>query len=230
MDVNELTNEDIALLKRYFIESKLIKFSDLLAPIDEFFFKLDLNNETQNFELYMGVPKDWVHDMIMDNYKIELVTESDGGKIIKLVIDSDEYSAQLDDLVAFAIDITQRNNAILAKIREKESELAKMKALMIEKQLELSSEIEKLKKINTNEESEEEEVSEGTTEGITEGTSEEEKIKPLKTTVTDTVKPTIYIPPKQSVPRIKIVEEKKNKITNDDVDKLEDLIHGTNAR
>jgi hypothetical protein len=230
MDVNELTNEDIALLKRYFIESKLIKFSDLLAPIDEFFFKLDLNNETQNFELYMGVPKDWVHDMTMDNYKIELVTESDGGKIIKLVIDSDEYSAQLDDLVAFAIDITQRNNAILAKIREKESELAKMKALMVEKQLELSSEIEKLKKININEEPEDEEVTEGTTEVISEGTTEEEEVKPLTTTVTNTVKPTIYIPPKQSASRIKVVEEKKNKITNDDVDKLEDLIHGTNAR
>lgn len=220
MDVNELTNEDIALLKRYFIESKLIKFSDLLAPIEEFFFKIDLNNETQNFELYMGVPKDWLHDMTMDNYKCELVAETDGGKIIKLLIDSDEYSAQLDDLVSFAVDITQRNNAILAKIREKENELAKMKALMVEKQLELSSEIEKLKKININDDTEEED--EGTNQESTDEDEVEKKetVKPLTTTVTGTVKPTIYVPPKQPA----------NKITNDDVDKLENLIHGTNSR
>jgi hypothetical protein len=150
IDIANLSEEDIALLKKHFLENRVIQFKDILQPIEEFFWKFDLNSETQSYELYMGVPKDWIHDMILNGYKIELVNETDNGKIIKLLIDSTEYVADVDELILFAIDIIQRNNAILAKIREKEKELKLMKEKMIEVQLALDKEIENLKTINVN--------------------------------------------------------------------------------
>lgn len=198
LELDKLTDDEIILLKEYFIKSKLIKMSDIIAPIEQYFFKLDLNNDTQSFELYMGVPKDWLHDMTMGDYKIELVAESEGGKIIKLVLDSEESVAEFDELIGFATDIIDRNTAILAKIREKESELAKMKEQMIQKQLELSQEIENMKKIIKEGEEEEEDdgVSEGVNDGANDGVNDGVK-EEVATVVAPPVKPQIYRPPKQ---------------------------------
>lgn len=202
LELDKLTDDEIILLKEYFIKSKLIKMSDIIAPIEQYFFKLDLNNETQSFELYMGVPKDWLHDMTMGDYKIELVAESDDGKIIKLILDSEDSVAEFDELVSFATDIIDRNTAILAKIREKESELTKMKELMIQKQIELSQEIENMKKIIK--EGEEEEEEDGANDEVNDGIKTE--IKP----VAAVIKPQIYTPPKPQA--IKVVEEKKSNV------------------
>lgn len=162
IDIDNLTDEDIAHLKQHFLENRIIKFRDILQPIEEYFWKFDLNAVTQNYELYMGIPKDWVHDMTMNGYIIELVNENDNGKIVKLITSSDENSADVDDLILFAIDIIHRNNAILAKIREKESELKQMKEKMVEVQLALDREIEILKTVKNGEvpepEEEEEEI------------------------------------------------------------------------
>lgn len=163
IDIDNLSDEDIAELKKHFLEHRIVKFSDILQPIEEYFYKFDLNAVTQNYELYMGIPNDWVHDMILNEYKIELVNEGENGKIIKLITTSDENTANVDELILFAIDIIQRNNAILAKIREKESELKSMKAKMVEVQLALDREIEILKTVKNGElppqEEEEEEPS-----------------------------------------------------------------------
>jgi len=147
IEIENLSEEEITQLKKYFLENRIIKLKDILQPIEEYFWKFDFNSEKQSYELYLGVPNDWVHDMSMDGYSIELFKESETGKIIKLISTDEEVSADLDDLVLFAIDISQRNSAILAKIREKETELKLMKDRMVEKQMELDHEIEILKTI-----------------------------------------------------------------------------------
>lgn len=147
IDIEKLSKEDVAQLTKHFLENRIIKFKDILQPIEEYFWKFDFNATTQSYELYLGVPKDWVHDMSLHGYAIELVNENDNGKIIKLLTTSEENVADVDDLILFAIDISQRNTAILAKIREKESELQQMKEKMVEKQLELDREIEILKTV-----------------------------------------------------------------------------------
>jgi hypothetical protein len=147
IDLKKLSEEDVLQLTSYFLENRIIKFRDILQPIEEYFWKFDFNAITQSYELYLGVPKDWVHDMSLSGYTISLVNENDNGKIIKLHSISEENIADLDELILFAIDITQRNTAILAKIREKESELQQMKKMMVDKQLELDREIEILKTV-----------------------------------------------------------------------------------
>lgn len=151
IEIAALSEEDIDQLKKYFLENKIIKLKDIIQPIEEYFWKFDFNSEKQSYELYLGVPNDWVHDMTIEGYGIELFKESENGKIIKLISTDDDVSADLDDLVLFAIDISQRNSAILAKIREKETELKLMKDRMVEKQMELDREIEILKTIKNGE-------------------------------------------------------------------------------
>lgn len=150
IEIDKLSGDDIALLTKHFLENRIIKFKDILQPIEEYFWKFDFNAETQSYELYMGVPKDWVHDMSLNEYVINLVNENENGKIIKLITSSEENAADLDELILFAIDITQRNNAILAKIREKENELKSMKDKMVEIQMALDREIEILKTVKGN--------------------------------------------------------------------------------
>lgn len=156
------------MLKLHFLENRIIQIKDILKPIDEYFWKFDFNAETQTYELFLGVPKDWLHDMKMENYKIDLVNENENGKIVKIVLSSEEHVGDLDEMVLFAIDIIQRNNAILAKIREKESELQIMKDKMVEVQMALDREIEKLKEIKSGNEPEVEEIDDsiGTNEPV----------------------------------------------------------------
>lgn len=165
IDIGNLSPEEMEMLKKYFLEKRIIQIKDILKPIEEFFWKFDFNGESQAYELYLGVPKDWLHDMTMSGYKIELVSESEGGKIIKLLTTSDENTGDLDEMVLFAVDIIQRNNAILAKIKEKEHELQVMKDRMVEIQMGLDREIEILKKIK-NGEPPEAEVEEETEEEV----------------------------------------------------------------
>ena len=156
IDIENLSEEDLQQLKRHFIEKRIIQVKDILKPIEEFFWKFDFNAESKAYELYLGVPKDWLHDMTMYGYKIDLFNESENGKIIKLVTTSDDYIGDLDEMILFAVDIIQRNHAILSKIKEKESELQIMKEKMVEIQMGLDREIEKLKKIKNGEEPENE--------------------------------------------------------------------------
>lgn len=151
INIDKLSKEDIELLKKHFLENRIIKLKDILQPIEEYFWKFDLNATTQSYELYLGIPKDWLHDMTFPGYKMELVNESENGKIVKFVIESDDYMADLDDLILYAIDVMERNMAILSKIREKEIELQIMKDKMVEVQMELDREIEILKTIKNGE-------------------------------------------------------------------------------
>jgi hypothetical protein len=187
IDIKDLSEEEIESLKKQFLEKRIIQTKDILKPIEEYFWKFDFNADTQAYELYLGVPKDWLHDMTMDGYAIQLFNESDNGKIIKLGTTSDDHIGDIDELILFAIDIIDRNHAILSKIREKENELKKMKEKMVEIQMGLDREIEKLKKIQTGDESDEEE---------TEEDSPEEKPNEEPTTVTVEVNEgAVYKPP-----------------------------------
>lgn len=196
IDPSKLDKEDIKVLTQYFLENSIIKFKDILSPIEEYFWKLDLNAETQSFELFLGIPKDWLYDMTMGSYIIKLVNENDNGKIIKLVNSSEEFAADFDELLLFAMDIIQRNNAILAKIREKEYELKSMKEKMVEIQMALDKEIEILKTIKIE------------TIGVEDSIVEDEK--------------NIDEPESQKV--IQVIEEQKTGISTNDYEKLHELI------
>ncbi len=187
IDVSQLTIEDMILIKDHLLENKILTIGDFIAPIEEYFYKLDLNPETQSYELYMGVPNDWLHDMVMNLYEIELISESETGKLIKLFLNSEDKIATIDDLIDFSVLIVTRNNEILSKIREKERELLEMKDKMIQKQMELSVEIENLKNVKAKEKD---------TKETTESSTEEVAIE-TKTEVVVNVKPKsqIYTPP-----------------------------------
>ncbi len=157
VNIEDLSEEEVEQLKVHFISKRIIQVKDILKPIDEYFWKFDFNPDTQAYELYLGVPKDWLHDMTMDGYTIQLFSENDNGKIIKLGTTSDDHIGDLDEMILFAIDIIQRNRAILSKIKEKEGELQQMKEKMVEIQMGLDREIEKLKKIKNGEEPDPEE-------------------------------------------------------------------------
>lgn len=172
INIDKLSKEDIELLRKHFLENRIIKLKDILQPIEEYFWKFDLNANTQSYELYLGIPKDWLHDMTFPGYKMELVNETENGKIVKFMIESDDYMADLDDLILYAIDVMERNTAILSKIKEKEVELQIMKDRMVEVQMELDREIEILKTIKNGEipatEEDEDEIVEEPTSDIIE--------------------------------------------------------------
>jgi len=205
IDTSKFSQEDIGQLTKYFLENRIIKFKDILSPIEQYFWKLDLNVETQSYELYLGVPKDWAHDMTMNTYGCVLVSENGNGKVIKLVNNSEEFAADFDELLLFAIDIIERNNAIQVKIKEKEKELQEMRDRMVQIQMSLSKEIENLKTIKHEK-----------TEAVTVTTEESVGEVEEEASVDNTEAP---------AKPIEVVEE-QGKAIDGDMKRLEELLHG----
>lgn len=202
IDTSNLSKEDISQLTKYFLENRIIKFKDILSPIEQYFWKLDLNVETQSYELFLGVPKDWAHDMTMNTYGCVLVSENSTGKVIKLVNNSEEFAADFDELLLFAIDIIERNNTIQIKIKEKEKELQEMRDRMVQIQMSLSKEIENLKTIKH--EKQEAELNEGVDTVESEASAQDVET-PSRT--------------------IEVIEE-QSKVIEGDMKRLEELLHG----
>jgi hypothetical protein len=61
-----------------------MKFRELFQDIEDWFWKLEFNPETMGYELYLGIPNDWVYSENDEDIKIELIHQLEENSIIKI--------------------------------------------------------------------------------------------------------------------------------------------------
>lgn len=147
-----------------------MKFSDIFGDVEEWFWKLEFNPETNSYELYMGVPNDWMYSGNGKDISIDLYHEMKENSIIKITALDD--SLTIDDIIETAKLLVSKNIELERKKEQHREEMEKLKDMMINKEKNFLDYIDTVKDTKGDGITEEEEVEE--TEGASEGTAEEE--------------------------------------------------------
>ena len=109
-----------------------MKFKDLFEDVEEWFWKLELNPETGMYELYLGVPNDWMYSGNGKDVSIDLFLEMSENSIIK--ISSLDDSLTIDDIIDTAKLLVSKNKALEKKKEEHRLEMERLKDILIEKE------------------------------------------------------------------------------------------------
>jgi hypothetical protein len=109
-----------------------MKFSDLFEDVEEWFWKLETNPETGLYELYLGVPNDWMYSGNGKDVSIDLFLEMSESSIIK--ISSIDDSLTIDDIIDTAKLLVSKNKELEKKKEEHRLEMERLKDMLIEKE------------------------------------------------------------------------------------------------
>lgn len=109
-----------------------MKFSDIFGDVEEWFWKLEFNPETGLYELYMGVPNDWMYSGNGKDISIDLHHEMKENSIIKITTLDD--SLTIDDIIETAKLLVSKNKELERKKEEHRLEMEKLKEMMINKE------------------------------------------------------------------------------------------------
>jgi ABC-type Fe3+-citrate transport system substrate-binding protein len=159
-----------------------MKFSDVFGELEEWFWKLEFNPETNSYELFMGIPNDWKYSGNGKDVNIDLVHEMELNSMIK--ISSPDESYTIDDIIEVAKLLVQKNKELEKRKEEHRKEMEQLAKMLIEKEknfLEYIDTVTDTKGTGIKEDEKEEEVvveveeekTEGTSEGETEGINPE---------------------------------------------------------
>jgi len=109
-----------------------MKFKDLFEDVEEWFWKLESNPETGMYELYLGVPNDWMYSGNGKDISIDLFLEMSENSIIK--ISSLDDSLTIDDIIDTAKLLVSKNKELEKKKEEHRLEMERLKDILIEKE------------------------------------------------------------------------------------------------
>jgi hypothetical protein len=109
-----------------------MKFRDLFEDVEEWFWKLETNPETGMYELYLGVPNDWMYSGNGKDVSIDLFLEMKESSIIK--ISSLDDSLTIDDIIDTAKLLVSKNKELEKKKEDHRLEMERLKDMMIEKE------------------------------------------------------------------------------------------------
>jgi hypothetical protein len=155
-----------------------MKFKDLFEDVEEWFWKLESNPETGLYELYLGVPNDWMYSGNGKDVSIDLFLEMSENSIIKISALDD--SLTIDDIIDTAKLLVSKNKDLEKRKEEHRLEMERLKDLLIEKEKNFLNYIDTVKDTKGDgivEEEEEVEVeTEGTNEGVSEGVNDGEEV------------------------------------------------------
>lgn len=149
-----------------------MKFKDLFEDVEEWFWKLESNPETGFYELYLGVPNDWMYSGNGKDISIDLFLEMSENSIIKISALDD--SLTIDDIINTAKLLVSKNKELEKKKEEHRQEMERLKDMLIEKEKNFLNYIDTVKDTKGDGIVEEEEVSDAVNDAVNEGTTEEE--------------------------------------------------------
>ncbi len=109
-----------------------MKFRDLFEDIEDWFWKLEFNPETLSYELYMGIPNDWVYSESNDLISIDLIHQLQDNSIVK--ISSTDEAVSVDDIIETAKFLISKNQELERRKQAHKEEMEKLKDLLIEKE------------------------------------------------------------------------------------------------
>lgn len=190
-----------------------MKFKDLFQDVEEWFWKLEYNPELNSYELYLGIPTDWVYNEKSEGVTIELIHELELNSIIKISYTDEDLT--VDDVIDTAKQLISKNRELEKRKESHRLEMENLKNILIEKEKNFLEYVDKVK-----DNSPDDGVSEGVNKGVNKGVTEIEKI--AADTVNEAViKATRQIAKKLMVdaPDLNVVDE-KGKDFMEDIEKL----------
>lgn len=149
-----------------------MKFIDLFGDVEEWFWKLEFNAETDSYELYLGVPNDWMYSGNGKDISIDLYHEMKENSIIKISALDDTLT--IDDIIDTAKLLVSKNKELERKKELHRLEMENLKDMMINKEKSFLDYIDTVKDtkgdgiVEPEEEEETEVVAEGTSEHVNE--------------------------------------------------------------
>lgn len=184
-----------------------MKFKDLFQDVEEWFWKLEFNPELNVYELYLGIPNDWVFAKKNEGVTIELIHELEENSIIKISYANDE-ELSIDDVIDCSKLLVLKNKELEKRKEEHRIEMENLKNLLIEKEKSFLEYVDKVK---------DDGVNDGVNEGIKAltGLTEQEK-----ETVNDAVKDAVSEAAKQVVEEAMDASGAKGKDFMEDIEKL----------
>lgn len=154
-------------------------FKDLVGDMEEWFWKLEFNPETCSYELYLGIPSDWVYVKNTEG-PVNIEVENDLGENVVLKIYATDDEITVDDIIMIGKAMISKNRELELKKESHRLEMERLKNELIAKEKDFLYYIDTvkdvvpapIKKVAVEEELVEDEV---VNDGETEGTSEGEE-------------------------------------------------------
>jgi hypothetical protein len=120
-----------------------MKFKELFQDVEDWFWKLEFNPETNSYELYLGIPNDWVYSQKNGSILIELVHELEENSIIKIYTDDDNIT--VDDIIDISKLLISKNQELEKRKEAHRLEMEKLKDMLIEKEKNFLEYVDKVK-------------------------------------------------------------------------------------
>jgi len=133
-----------------------MKFSDLFEGVEDWFWKLEYVPAEDYFELYLGIPNDWVYGDGNEIVVIETLHKLEENSIIKITGQS------VDDVITMAKQLVIKNKELETRKEAHREEMERLKNVLIEKEKKFLEYMDTVKDIKT----------EGATEGVSEGAND----------------------------------------------------------
>lgn len=109
-----------------------MKFKELFEDIEEWFWKLEFNPESSSYELYMGIPNDWVYSEKNGLIDIILVHQLKENSLVKVsTVDED---VTIDDILDTAKLMISKNQELEKRKQAHREEMEKLAAILIQKE------------------------------------------------------------------------------------------------
>ncbi len=109
-----------------------MKFKELFEDIEDWFWKLEFNPETSSYELYLGIPNDWVYGQKGEGIEIQLIHQLDDNSIIKITSINEELG--VDDIIETAKTLILKNKELEKRKEEHRLEMQRLAELLVEKE------------------------------------------------------------------------------------------------
>jgi len=137
-----------------------MKFRELLEGVEDWFWKLEYVPAEEYFELYLGIPNDWVYGDGNEIVVIETLHKMEENSIIKIT------AQDIDDVLNMAKLLVAKNKELETRKEAHREEMERLKNVLIEKEMKFLEYMDTVKDIKS------EGANEGATEGASEGTTE----------------------------------------------------------
>lgn len=109
-----------------------MKFRDLFEGVEDWFWKLEFNPTTELYEMYLGIPNDWVYSEKNESINIDLIHQLPENSIVK--ISSTDENTTIDDILDSAKQLITKNQELERRKQEHKEEMDNIVKMLTEKE------------------------------------------------------------------------------------------------
>jgi hypothetical protein len=109
-----------------------MKFRELFQDVEDWFWKLEFNPESLSYELYLGIPNDWVYSEKNGLIDIELIHQLEENSIVKVSSKDDDVS--IDDIIDTAKALISKNQELEKRKQQHKEEMENLAKILVEKE------------------------------------------------------------------------------------------------